>query len=103
MRRWLAILSAVGLSCATATTFAGSATAGERADPRVVAGPMAGVVPARNAAAGAHSNRSPNLINHGGPVSHGFTVQPIFWGSSWAGYAGDKFSGIDTFYSGLGG
>src|SRR4051812_11280530 len=83
MRRWIVVMSALTISCAAATTVAGSATAGEGADPHVVAGGMSGVVPARGAAnphGGGGSN--PNLLYHGGPVQHGTPVKAIFWGSS---------------------
>jgi hypothetical protein len=43
------------------------------------------------------------LVYHGGPVQTAPTVvQPIFWGTSWAGYSGDEMSGIDEFYAGVG-
>ena len=48
-------------------------------------------------------HRSPNLTYHGGPVMHGTSVEPIFWGTSWSGNTGDKVSGVQTFYSGVGG
>jgi hypothetical protein len=43
------------------------------------------------------------MFNHGGNVMPSVDVQAIFWGTSWSGYSGDKFTGIDTFYTGLGG
>src|SRR5260221_676352 len=46
---------------------------------------------------------SPNLIWHGGPVMRsGAVVEPIFWGTSWANYSGDKISGLQSFYGGMG-
>ena len=47
-------------------------------------------------------HRSPNLTYHGGPVMHGTFVEPIFWGTSWSGNTGDKVSGLQTFYAGMG-
>ena len=36
---------------------------------------------------------------------HSTTVVPVYWGSSWANtsFTGDKITGLDTFYSGVGG
>ena len=67
-------------------------------------GPMSGIIHARGAS---HANtKSPNLVYHGGPVaSSGTVVKAIFWGQRWAdsSFVGDKFSGIDSFYSSVGG
>src|SRR4051812_5562911 len=54
----------------------------------------------------AHTSGSPNLIYHGGPVmTQGAYVEPIFWGTSWgnASFVGDKMTGLQTFYGGMGG
>jgi len=51
---------------------------------------------------GGGASGSPLLIWHGGPVmTSGASVQPIFWGTSW-GNPGDKISGIQSFYGGMG-
>jgi hypothetical protein len=45
---------------------------------------------------------NPNLVYHGGPVmTTGAAVQAIFWGD-WTS-PGDKISGLDAFYGGIGG
>ena len=48
---------------------------------------------------------SPNLTYHSGPVLQAGKAQAIFWGSSWntASFAGDKITGLGTFFSGFGG
>ncbi len=46
--------------------------------------------------------KSPNLTYHGGPVMQTTRSKAIFWGTSWASYSGDKISGVDSFYAGLG-
>src|SRR5206468_3301507 len=48
---------------------------------------------------------SPNLIDHGGPVLPSSKSEAIFWGSSWSNtpFAGDKITGLDTFFGGFGG
>ena len=80
--------------------------AADAAGPSINAGPQAGIVWSHghtNAAGHARRTSSPNLIYHGGPVMTGTTeVFPIFWGSSWPTYSGDKISGIDSFYGGVG-
>jgi hypothetical protein len=56
---------------------------------------------------GFFKSRSPNMTFHGGPVitSTPAAVQTIFWGTNWAntGFAGDKVTGLDSFYTGWGG
>ena len=66
--------------------------------------PMAGIHWARGEQQARGGSKSPNLVYHRGPVMHGTAVEPIFWGSSWsnASFAGDKISGVQTFYSGIG-
>jgi hypothetical protein len=49
------------------------------------------------------STSSPNLLYHGGPIMPATQVTAIFWGTSWKNYTGDKITGIDTFYQGMGG
>jgi hypothetical protein len=51
------------------------------------------------------SSSSPNLIWYGGPIMPTAYVKPIFWGPSWgnASFVGDKQSGLQTFYMGIGG
>ena len=43
-----------------------------------------------------------NLTWHGGAILTSTVVQAIFWGTSW-GSPGDKITGLDTFYGGVGG
>ena len=47
--------------------------------------------------------RSANMTYHGGKIMPASNTQAIFWGTSWAGYAGDKMTGLDSWYSGFGG
>ncbi|MBI3556439.1 MAG: DUF4382 domain-containing protein [Deltaproteobacteria bacterium] len=46
---------------------------------------------------------SPLLVYKNGTVLHAQKTMAIFWGTEWATYAGDKITGIDTFFSGMGG
>ena len=48
-------------------------------------------------------SRSPLMTNHGGKIMTSAVTQAIFWGTSWAGYSGDKISGMDSWYQGFGG
>jgi len=106
MRRWAVAVSMTAVAAATSLTLAGSAGAHERPDPRVASGGMAGVVHARGASAGhGKPGSSPNLLFHGGAIMTSTSVRAIFWGSKWgqAGFTGDKRSGLDAFYGGIGG
>jgi hypothetical protein len=47
------------------------------------------------------SRRSPNMTYHGGVIMPTANIYPIFWGTSWPSYTGDKMTGIDTFYAGF--
>jgi hypothetical protein len=83
------------------TTNQGALEASTRREP-----PMGGIHWARGQAPAARPTKSPNLIYHGGPVvTAGIYVEPIFWGSSWgnSSFVGDKISGMQLFYSTLGG
>src|SRR5262249_5013329 len=55
---------------------------------------------------GGGGNSDPHLLYHGGPIAaSGFHGEPIFWGASWSnpGFVGDKVTGLQTFFSGMGG
>jgi hypothetical protein len=43
---------------------------------------------------------SPNMTFHGGKIVTTAVIRPIFWGTTWASYSGDKTSGIDSWYAG---
>lgn len=47
------------------------------------------------------ARRSPNMSYHGGVIMPTAQIHPIFWGTSWPGYGGDKITGIDSFYAGF--
>jgi hypothetical protein len=97
-----ALALAVVVGCAAVAAVA--ATIAEAAPPPALfAGGTHGIVFAHGSGARGHRGGSPQLIDHGGPVlTSGTAVTPIFWGSSWSGYSGDKITGIDTFYGGVG-
>ena len=48
---------------------------------------------------------SPQLVWHNGAILTSTPVKAIFWGTSWtsAGFTGDKISGLNSFYGGIGG
>lgn len=109
MRRWAAVLSALAITCTAATAVAGTASAENDNDPYTLsdghaAGPMQGIVPARDASHGPKGSSSvPPLTWHGGEIVSSADVQAIYWGSSWGNstFVGDKISGLDSFYAGL--
>ena len=45
---------------------------------------------------------SANMIFHNGAIMTTAVTKAIFWGTSWAGYSGDKMTGLDTWYEGFG-
>lgn len=68
--------------------------------------PMLGVHWARGVnAAGARASSSPQMTWHGGNVMYTSITLPIFWGTNWqkSSFAGDKISGLQSFYKGEGG
>src|SRR5207253_6948432 len=103
--RWsmFAVLAAGAVSLAFLAAGSARASGGP---PSIAAGPAFGFVPSRNADHGAHGRRVSLLQYHGGPVQSSATqVGAIYWGSSWGNstFTGDKISGLDTLYSGVGG
>jgi len=51
-----------------------------------------------------HKGGGSNLIYHNGPIMTTVSdAQAIFWGSAWSSYSGDKITGLDSFYQGIGG
>jgi hypothetical protein len=73
--------------------------------PRLHAGPESGIVLSRGNA-NPHGGGSPQLLYHGGSVlTVNAQVTAVFWGPSWASqsFAADKITGLDSFYSGVGG
>ena len=59
----------------------------------------------KDAKPGGGGGGSPQLTFHGGTVLTASRTQAIFWGSEWnsAAFAGDKITGLDTFFNGFGG
>jgi hypothetical protein len=98
--RGILILPLAGL--AVLVSVVGSASAAGR-PPTIAAGPAFGLVPSRDANHAGKQGRTLPLQWHSGPVRRSTTtVIPVFWGSS-AAFGGDKVTGLDTLYSGIGG
>jgi len=64
----------------------------------------AGIHWAKGSGAGqaGRSPKTPNLSWHGGPIMQNAQITAIFWGPGWSN-PGDKISGLDAFYGGMGG
>lgn len=92
---WLVAALAASLALASSVSAAGPQPP---MDPMAIkaVGHVHGAPPARPPKA------SPNLIWHNGAILTSTVVQSIFWGTSW-GSPGDKISGLDKFYTGVGG
>ncbi len=102
-RTSIVALIAVTVVCLAAVVAAAGKATAAGGPPSIAAGPAFGFIPSRNANhGGGHGGRVVNLTWHNGPVMHGTTVDPIFWGSAWGtSFKGDKQSGLDTLYSGV--
>jgi hypothetical protein len=100
---------------AVAVLAIGAAAVGAQANggAPLWAGPPGGIVPLREAGQGTgngagkkRTSQVKMLAYHNGPVitdPKGTAVTAIFWGSSWGTSPGDKITGIDAFYGGIGG
>jgi hypothetical protein len=114
MKRW-GTIGAIAVWVGALVPAAVHAQGGPAA--QIAAGPASGIVYARGHepqapetqtpsghAPGAGSRkRSPDMTYHGGVIMPTYNVYPIFWGTSWPGYSGDKMSGTDSFYTGFSG
>jgi hypothetical protein len=47
--------------------------------------------------------KNANMSYHGGKIMRIANTENIFWGTSWAGYSGDKMTGLDSWYDGFNG
>jgi hypothetical protein len=95
-----AVIATVCLASVVAA--ANNASAGN-GPPSIAAGPAFGFVPSHNANRPAKAGGHSFLLQwHNGPVMHGTTVVPVFWGSAWSS-PGDKITGLDYLYSHIGG
>ena len=65
--------------------------------------PMLGAHVTRDAHKPGGGTSSPDMTFHQGAIMTNAVTQTIFWGTSWANYSGDKISGLDTWYEGIGG
>jgi hypothetical protein len=102
--KWIAVGMVVAVCLSSGVGAASTATAAG-GPPSIAAGPAFGFVPSRNANHQKPRGRLQLLSWHNGPVMHSTTVVPVFWGSNWdsTSFTGDKISGLDTFYSNVGG
>jgi hypothetical protein len=103
--KWIAA-AVVATVCLVSVVGATSRATAAGGPPSIAAGPAFGFVPSHNAnQAGKGQKRSQLLSWHGGPVMHSTTVASVFWGASWSNstFTGDKISGLDYFYSNVGG
>jgi hypothetical protein len=62
-----------------------------------------GIVHARGAGHARPAPGDPLLLYHGGEIMTSSVVKAVFWGGSWGTAAGDKVTGLDTFYGGVSG
>ena len=62
-----------------------------------------GFDPAARVHEAGHHGGSALMTYHGGKILSTAITKSIFWGTSWAGYTGDKITGLDTWFLGFGG
>lgn len=104
MRHWKArwgivLLVALGLVALSTTAQASS-------KPTLHVGNPSGLVPPRGGKGKPVRGSNKLLVWHNGAVlASGAAVTAIYWGPKWANssFAGDKVSGLQTFYQGVGG
>ncbi len=104
-RKWIVAVIGIAILGIASVVAAASNASAAGGPPSIAAGPAFGFVPSQNANhSGGHGSRVLNLLWHNGPVMHTTTIDPVFWGSSWnnSSFRGDKQSGLDTLYSGIG-
>ena len=96
MKKWISAVAVLGLVGAIALGLGAQDV--QHPEP-----PMLGLHWAKNFAHPSGGGGSADMLNHGGPVMPTTVTAAIFWGPSWATSAGDKISGMDTWYGGFGG
>jgi len=101
----LAALGSVAIAVSAMTLNADDHAVGaDRAVPALAAEPpMLGIHWARGAQPPGQASSNPNMTWHGGAVMNDAKVTSIFWGPSWGTYSGDKVTGMDSWYLGVGG
>lgn len=110
MKRWMIV---AGVLYAGASAFGQTAGSSQSASPDVIQTgaaepPMLGIHWIRGFNPNPRLDEtpalrrgSPNMTYHGGPVMTSVVSEAIFWGPSWASHAGDKISGMDSWYLGF--
>jgi hypothetical protein len=105
-RKSIVAVIGITVACLAAVVAAASTATAADGPPSIAAGPAFGFIPSRNANhGGGHGGHVVNLTWHNGPVMHGTTVIPVFWGTAWSSstFTGDKQTGLNSLYDGIGG
>src|SRR5579871_4683456 len=100
--KWLSL--ATLLLCAlTLTAQEAMTTEDVNKNPNKTEPPVLGPHWSHDAAASKHASSNADMTYHGGPILPSVSVEAIWWGSSWPSYTGDEITGMDKWYSGVGG
>jgi hypothetical protein len=103
MRRALRNTGLLAAAMATLLAFGGTTVSAAGPAPKVSVLAARGTGHLHGAhGGGAPTSKSSNLLFHNGQILTSTVVQSIFWGTTW-NVPGDKISGLDTFYGGVGG
>jgi hypothetical protein len=105
-RKWIVATVGVTFACLASVVAAASTARASNGPPSIAAGPASGFVPSRDANHQKPHGRVSLLQYHNGPVqSSGTQLRAIYWGANWnnSTFVGDKVSGLDAIYSGIGG
>jgi hypothetical protein len=100
---WIIAAALAAISCGGNGNGGSASTADPLAAQGVHEPPMLGIHWARGQ--GGPAATSPLMTWHSGAILNSAAVTAIFWGTSWASptFTGDKVTGLDSFYSGVGG
>src|SRR5579863_5196388 len=102
MRKWLS-LAALLLCALSLTAQDAMQTQDVNKNSNKKEPPVLGPHWSRDAARTKGASSNPDMSYHGGPILPSVTVEAIWWGSSWTSYSGDEITGMDKWYSGVGG
>ncbi len=97
-------MKTIGLSLLALSLVAcgGAVTSPDAIEPPILGLHLAKDAAGDRALPNAARRSAGNMVFHNGEIMPAADVTSIFWGTTWPGYAGDKITGIDSYYAGFG-